>query len=126
MPAERYKLAVNEDNVPYNIFREKGFLQKNELLSSHRLNEAVCFAAVWIGTREPAAEGRSDCLGERTGSDRFPFPFFPSSDGSSGKESDQEPLHSLMYHKDKEKSTVFRKKRRGRADVKKPKKFQQK
>ena len=27
MPAERYKLAVNEDNVPYNIFREKGFLQ---------------------------------------------------------------------------------------------------
>lgn len=27
MPAERYKVAVNEENVPYNIFKERGFLQ---------------------------------------------------------------------------------------------------
>lgn len=27
MPEERYKIAINEENVPYNIFREKGFLQ---------------------------------------------------------------------------------------------------
>lgn len=27
MPAERYKVAINEENVPYNIFADKGFLQ---------------------------------------------------------------------------------------------------
>lgn len=27
MPAERFKVAVNEENVPYNIFAELGFLQ---------------------------------------------------------------------------------------------------
>lgn len=27
MPQERYKVAINEENVPYNIFRERGILQ---------------------------------------------------------------------------------------------------
>ena len=27
MPEERYKVAINEENVPYNIYREIGFLQ---------------------------------------------------------------------------------------------------
>ena len=27
MPKKRYEIAVNEDNVPYNIYREKGFLE---------------------------------------------------------------------------------------------------
>ncbi|MBQ6994973.1 MAG: terminase large subunit [Lachnospiraceae bacterium] len=27
MPQKRYEVAVNEDNVPYNIYKEKGFLQ---------------------------------------------------------------------------------------------------
>ena len=27
MPKKRYEVAVNEDNVPYNIYREKGFLE---------------------------------------------------------------------------------------------------
>ena len=27
MPRERYKVAINEENVPYNIFEEQGFLQ---------------------------------------------------------------------------------------------------
>lgn len=27
MPRERYKIAINEENTPYNIFEEKGFLQ---------------------------------------------------------------------------------------------------
>ena len=27
MPRERYKIAINEENVPYNIFVEQGFLQ---------------------------------------------------------------------------------------------------
>ena len=27
MPRERYKVAINEENTPYNIFEEKGFLQ---------------------------------------------------------------------------------------------------
>ena len=27
MPRERYKIAINEENTPYNIFEERGFLQ---------------------------------------------------------------------------------------------------
>ena len=27
MPRERYKVAINEENTPYNIFKEQGFLQ---------------------------------------------------------------------------------------------------
>lgn len=27
MPKKRYEVAVNEDNTPYNIYKEKGFLQ---------------------------------------------------------------------------------------------------
>lgn len=27
MPLERYKVAINEENTPYNIFKERGFLQ---------------------------------------------------------------------------------------------------
>ena len=27
MPKKRYEVAVNEDNTPYNMYKEKGFLQ---------------------------------------------------------------------------------------------------
>ena len=35
MPEERYKVAINEENVPYNVYVEKGFLQ---LSGKHAVN----------------------------------------------------------------------------------------
>lgn len=35
MPAERYKVAINEENIPYNVYLEKGFLQLSE---GHEVN----------------------------------------------------------------------------------------
>lgn len=35
MPEERYKVAINEENIPYNVYLEKGFLQ---LSGKHAVN----------------------------------------------------------------------------------------